>query len=328
LKEVMAVADRITVMRLGRVVATTTPAASDEAALAAMMVGRSVELVVVKEPVAPGPVMLRVRDLSVVDERGVVVVDHVDLDVRAGEIVALAGVQGNGQTEIVEALTGLRPVAGGSLELGGAAVAGSTPREMIRAGVAHVPEDRQRDGLVLAMSVADNLVLDIWDVPPFARWRGRERDLGAVRANAESKLVDFDIRASSVEVTVATLSGGNQQKVVVARELSRPIKVLIASQPTRGLDVGSIEYVHRQIVAQRDTGVAVLIVSSELDEVLALGDRILVMFRGRIMGEVDATVDRETIGLMMAGVTGQGTSGSWVDPRPAGPAATAQDPGR
>jgi ABC-type uncharacterized transport system ATPase subunit len=300
LKEVLAVADRITVMRLGRVVGTTTPQESDESALAAMMVGRSVELVVQKGPANPGRAVLRVRDLTVVDERGVVVVDHVDLEVRAGEIVALAGVQGNGQTEIVEALTGLRPLRGGSIELDGSEVAGLSPHEMIRAGVAHVPEDRQRDGLVLPMSVADNLVLDIQDSEPFARFGSR--DLAAVRANAEQKLGDFDIRASSVDVAVATLSGGNQQKVVVARELSRPIKLLVASQPTRGLDVGSIEYVHRQIVAQRDGGVAVLIVSSELDEVLALGDRVVVMFRGRIMGVVDSSVDRDTIGLMMAGV--------------------------
>jgi simple sugar transport system ATP-binding protein len=301
LKEVLAVADRITVMRLGKVVGTTTPEQSDESSLASMMVGRAVELVVHKEPAHPSAKMLEVRGLTVVDDRGVVVVDGLDLDVRAGEIVALAGVQGNGQTEVVEALTGLRPIARGSIELDGEQTAGASPQRCIRAGIAHVPEDRQRDGLVLPMSIADNLVLDIEDQEPFARFGSRK--LEAVRENAERKLGEFDIRASGIGVAVGTLSGGNQQKVVVARELSRPVKLLIASQPTRGLDVGSIEYVHRQIVAERDKGVAVLIVSSELDEVLALGDRIAVMFRGRIVGTVAPDVDRETIGLMMAGAT-------------------------
>jgi simple sugar transport system ATP-binding protein len=300
LKEVMAVADRITVMRLGRVVGTTTPQDSDEAALATMMVGREVELVVQKAPASPGRTTLHVAGLTVVDERGVTVVDRLDLDVRAGEIVARAGVQGNGQTEVVEVLTGLRQATSGTMELAGSDVSGSTPRQLIRAGVAHVPEDRQRDGLVLQMSVADNLVLDIADRAPFARHGSR--DLAAVRANAAAKLVDFDIRAPSADVAAKTLSGGNQQKIVVARELSRSVKLLIASQPTRGLDVGSIEYVHRQIVAARDAGVAVLIVSSELDEVLALGDRIAVMFRGRVMGVVDPSIGRDAIGLMMAGV--------------------------
>ncbi|MHB1973214.1 MAG: ABC transporter ATP-binding protein [Acidimicrobiales bacterium] len=299
LKEVLAVADQITVMRLGKVVGTTTPRESDENALASMMVGRAVELVVHKEPARPGPAVLRVRDLTVADERGALAVHGVDLEVHAGEIVALAGVQGNGQTEIVEALTGLRSVVSGSIELDGVDVTGSSPHEMLRAGIGHVPEDRQRDGLVLPMSIADNLVLDIYERQPFARFGSR--DLGAVHANALEKLQAFDIRATSVEVPVKTLSGGNQQKVVVARELSRGVKLLVASQPTRGLDVGSIEYVHRRVVEERDKGVAVLIVSSELDEVLALGDRVAVMFRGKIVGIVDPSVDMETIGLMMAG---------------------------
>jgi len=186
-----------------------------------------------------------------------------------------------------------------AIELDGVDVTGSSPHEMLRAGIGHVPEDRQRDGLVLPMSIEDNLVLDIYERQPFARFGSR--DLGAVHANALEKLQAFDIRATSVEVPVKTLSGGNQQKVVVARELSRGVKLLVASQPTRGLDVGSIEYVHRRVVEERDKGVAVLIVSSELDEVLALGDRVAVMFRGKIVGIADPSVDRETIGLMMAG---------------------------
>ncbi len=299
LKEVMAVADRITVMRLGKVVGTTTPGESDEGGLASMMVGRTVELVVHKEPAQPGRPVLRLRNLTVADERGAVAVDGLEIDVHAGEILAVAGVQGNGQTELVEALTGLRPVVSGSIELDGTDMTGSSPEEMLRAGVAHVPEDRQRDGLVLAMSVEDNLVLDVYNRAPFARLGSRALDV--VHANALEKLSAFDIRASSVESPVSALSGGNQQKVVVARELSREIKLLVASQPTRGLDVGSIEYVHRQIVAERDKGVAVVIVSSELDEVLALGDRIAVMFRGRIVGVVGPETGREAIGLMMAG---------------------------
>jgi simple sugar transport system ATP-binding protein len=300
LKEVLAVADRITVMRLGRVVGSTTPGESDENELASMMVGRSVELVVQKEPAQPSRTILELRGLTVADDRGLTVVDHVDLDVRAGEIVALAGVQGNGQTELVEAIAGLRPVVEGKILLEGRDLTSASPRASIEAGIAHVPEDRQKDGLVLPMTLADNLVLDIYDTPPYAKWGAR--DLTEVRSSAQRKMGEFDIRASTGDVAVGTLSGGNQQKVILARELSRPVKLLLASQPTRGLDVGSIEYVHRRIVGERDNGVAVLIVSSELDEVLALGDRIAVMFRGRIMGIVDASAGRERIGLMMAGV--------------------------
>jgi len=301
LKEVLAVADRITVMRLGKVVGDTTPEQADEGQLASMMVGRSVELVVHKAPSRPGRSVLELRGLTVVDDRGLIVVDRVDLDVRAGEIVALAGVQGNGQTELVEAIAGLRPALEGTIKLEDRDLTSATPKDVIEAGIAHVPEDRQKDGLVLPMTVADNLVLDIYDMPPYARWGAR--DLAEVRSSAERKVGEFDIRASTVEVAAGTLSGGNQQKVILARELSRPVKLLLASQPTRGLDVGSIEYVHRRIVEERDKGVAVLIISSELDEVLALGDRIAVIYRGRIMGIVEPSVGRDRIGLMMAGVT-------------------------
>jgi simple sugar transport system ATP-binding protein len=239
--------------------------------------------------------------LRVIDDRNVLTVDGVDLDVRGGEILAIAGVQGNGQTELVEAITGLRKPVGGTIVLDGVTVTGSSPRTMLRRGLAHIPEDRQHDGLVLPMSVADNLVLDQHTAPPFASFGTRK--LGAVREHATAMIADFDIRTDSGQDIVQTLSGGNQQKVVVARELSRPIRLLVAAQPTRGLDVGSIEYVHRRIVEARDKGVAVLVVSSELDEVMALGDRIAVMYRGRVVGVVDPSVGRETIGLMMAGAT-------------------------
>jgi general nucleoside transport system ATP-binding protein len=306
LKEVREIADRVTVMRLGKVVGTTTPAESSEEQLASMMVGRSVQLTVTKGPASPGDVVLKLSDLTVADDRDLVAVDGIDLEVHAGEIVALAGVQGNGQTELVEAITGLRRNLGGSVVVAGEDLTHASPRQRLHAGVAHVPEDRQKDALVLPMTVEDNLVLDMYGDPPYA---GRaSRNLRAVKENAENRVQQFDIRARSIDDPVSALSGGNQQKVVLARELGRPVRLLVASQPTRGLDVGSIEYVHKQIVAERDQGTAVLIVSSELDEVLALGDRIAVMYRGRIMGIVDPSVGRERIGLMMAGVSGDAAS--------------------
>jgi ABC-type uncharacterized transport system ATPase subunit len=306
LKEVLAVADRITVLRAGRVAGTTTPAEASEERLASMMVGRSVQLTVDRSPAEPGPPVLVVDDLVALDDRGQAAL-HVSFEVSGGEIVCVAGVQGNGQTELVEALMGLRPVSSGRIELNGLEVTGSSPDRILGAGVAHIPEDRQRDGLVSGFSIADNLILDTFDQEPFAR--GIVRDFAAVRRAAEERVQRFDVRATSVDAPASTLSGGNQQKVVVARELSRPISLLIASQPTRGLDVGSIEYIHEQIVEQRDEGIAVLIVSSELDEVLALGDRILVMFRGRIVGQVPgAEATREGVGLLMAGVVGSGAA--------------------
>ncbi len=314
LKEVLAVADRITVMRLGKVVGAADPTAVDEAELAAMMVGRSVELVVRKEPPKPGPVVLELRGVRIVDARGVAVVDGVDLEVRAGEIVALEGVQGNGQTELAEAVCALRNPEAGTIRLDSTDLTKATPKAALRAGVANVPEDRQVDGLVLGMSIADNLVLDLFDREPFARHGAR--DLARVAADGEIKLAEFDIRAPSARETVGNLSGGNQQKVVVARELSRPVKLLVASQPTRGLDVGSIEYVHRRIIEERDRGAGVLLVSSELDEVLALGDRIAVMYRGRIVGIVGPSAGRDRIGLMMAGIAQPGPSESDGDNPP------------
>jgi len=300
LREVREVSDVITVIRQGRVVGTAQPT-DTEAQLASLMVGREVSLTVEKEPHDPGGEVLEIRDLVVRDDRGVAVVNGVSLEVRSGEILALAGIQGNGQTELVEALAGVRRVESGTITLGGHDLTNASPREMLDAGLGHVPEDRQRDGLVLSMSVADNLVLNTPRRAPFAR-RGT-RNLAEVQSNAQQRVKDFDIRTESPTSLVSSLSGGNQQKVIVARELSRPLKVLVAAQPTRGLDVGSIEYVHRQIVNERNQGQGVLIVSSELDEVLALGDRIAVMHHGRITGVVDPTTSRETIGLLMTGVT-------------------------
>jgi simple sugar transport system ATP-binding protein len=300
LREVARIADRITVLRTGEVVGTTTPGESDEQALATMMVGHEVQLLVDKTAPEPGATVLGVSDLVVDDERGHRVVDRVSLDVRAGEIVAVAGVQGNGQSELIEAVCGLRPVLAGSVHLDGADVTGHSPRQMYGAGLAHVPEDRQRDGLVGSFPVAANMVLNQMRARPFSRW-GRI-DRGAVRRHATQLVEDFDVRTPSIDTAASTLSGGNQQKVIIAREFVHADRLLVLSQPTRGLDVGSIQYIHRCIVAKRDEGVAVLLNSSELDEVLALADRIAVVYQGRIVGVVDrADASRELIGLLMAG---------------------------
>jgi simple sugar transport system ATP-binding protein len=307
LGEVRHIADRITVLRRGAVVATTTPAESGEADLAAMMVGRAVQLVVDKEPARPGPPVLAVDGLRVLDERLQTAVDGISFEVASGEIVAIAGVQGNGQTELVEALTGLRAVDAGTAEVYGRSVAGLGPRQLVDLGVAHIPEDRQRDGVVGPFTVADNLVLNTFRRKPFSR--GFALDRGAVRANAEPLPGGIGAGELSDDVAVSTLSGGNQQKVIVAREFGHAERLIVAAQPTRGLDVGSIQYIHRRIVDRRDEGAAVLIVSTELDEVLALADRILVMFRGHVVGELaggDAT--RERLGLLMAGAGDPGPS--------------------
>lgn len=300
LKEVRAVADVITVIRQGRVIDSVPPSES-EGQLAALMVGREVNLTVDKEATTLGETVLELRDVIVRDDRGLAVVNGVSLDVRAGEIVALAGVQGNGQTELAEAIAGLRPVESGTISLRGRDITNHSPRAILDAGLGHVPEDRQRDGLVLSMSVADNLVLNTPRRAPFAR--GGTRNLKAVGQNATALVQRFDVRTTGIDASTGSLSGGNQQKVIVARELSRPLTCFMASQPTRGLDVGSIEYVHRQIVNQRNEGLGVFIISSELDEVVALGDRIAVMHAGRITGVVEPTTSREDIGLLMAGST-------------------------
>lgn len=301
LKEVLAVADRITVLRAGRVVGTTTPAQATEASLAAMMVGREVILTIPKGPARPTEPVLKIQDLYVLDDRGNMAVNGVSCEVYAGEILGVAGVQGNGQTELVEALTGLRPVEAGHVFILGEETTHATPRQIIELGVAHIPEDRQHDGLVLAFPVADNLVLCTYYRPPFARWLTlREDSISRVATELVSR---FDVRTPSIFLPASTLSGGNQQKVIVARELSRPIRLLIAAQPTRGLDVGSIEYIHQQLVRKRDEGCAVFLVSTELDEILSLADRIAVMYKGRFMAILPAAeATKKQLGLLMAGV--------------------------
>lgn len=301
LKEVLAVADRISVLRQGRLVGTVWPERATESSLATMMVGREVMLVVEKEEARPGPVVLDIADLVVKDDRGLTAVNHVSLQVRAGEIVGVAGVQGNGQTELVEALTGLRPIESGRFTILNHETTFASPRAIHLLGVAHIPEDRQGDGLVASYSVADNLVLNTYFRPPFAH--GIMRDEQAVARYAEALVEKYDVRTPSIHVPASTLSGGNQQKMIVAREFGQEVKLLIAAQPTRGIDVGSIEFIHGQIVAMRDAGAAVLLVSAELDEILALSDRIAVMYRGRIIEMLDAAVaTREQLGLLMAGV--------------------------
>jgi len=298
LKEVQQMADTITVIRQGRVVGSLPPTASDEE-LAAMMVGRSVKLIPDKDPARPGEVVLDVRDLQVEDDLGKLAVAGVTLDVRAGEILGIAGVQGNGQTELCEALLGLRPLVGGSVRVSGRDLTGHPPRDILHAGVGYVPEDRQKEGLVAAFSIAENLALDVYDRPPYSR--GVALHLEVIDSAATEKVRQFDVRTESIQAPASSLSGGNQQKVVLARELSRTLKLLIASQPTRGVDVGSIEFVHKRIVEERDTGTAVLLVSSELDEILGLADRIAVMFEGRVVAFRPPTVSREELGLLMAG---------------------------
>lgn len=301
LKEVFAVADRITVLRNGRVVGTTTPAEATEAKLAEMMVGREVILTVDKGPPKLGDVVLDVEDLVVLDDRRVQAVDGVSLQVRSGEILGVAGVQGNGQTELVEAITGLRPALSGRIEILGHDTTHSAPRQIIEAGVAHVPEDRQRHGLVLSYPLVDNLVLSTYYRPPFAQ--GLVIDNEAVDEFGRKAIAEYDVRTPSEYVLAAKLSGGNQQKLIVAREFSRPSKLVVAAQPTRGLDVGSIEFIHQRLIEQRDAGSGILLVSVELDEIMSLSDRIAVLYQGKIIGTVPASqATREGLGLLMAGV--------------------------
>jgi ABC-type uncharacterized transport system ATPase subunit len=300
LREVRAIADKITVIRHGKVVGAAKPTDS-ESDLAELMVGRAVQLVVDKGRATPsGKPRLVLNGISVARPNGTLAVEDLDLEVFGGEIVCIAGVQGNGQTELAEALLGVTPVIKGSMQLDGRPLTGLTPRETIDAGLGFVPEDRKQDGCVGAFTVAENLILNHYDEPPYAR--GIAMDLSKVRQNATHRVAEFDIRTQSIEAPVSSLSGGNQQKVVLARELSRPLGVLVACQPTRGLDVGAIEFVHGRLIEERDRGTAVVIVSTELDEVVALADRIAVMYRGRIVGIVPPDTSREVLGLLMAGV--------------------------
>jgi simple sugar transport system ATP-binding protein len=300
LKEALNIADRIAVLRRGKVVGEVDPKTATESQIAEMMVGRPVQLIVNKNSASAGDVVLKVTDLTVLDADGRKHVENVSFEVRAGEIVGVAGVQGNGQTELVEALTGLRKATGGTITLDGKDLTHSNPRERHQLGMAHIPEDRQRQGLVGGLSVAENLVLTRYHDDQFSH--GVVVDWDAANAIADTLISEYDIRTPSKETGVGTLSGGNQQKVIVARELSRDLRLTIAAQPTRGVDVGSIEYIHSRIVKERDAGTAVLIVSTELEEVMALSDRLLVMYRGRVVAELDPKKSTPMeVGLYMAG---------------------------
>ena len=301
LREVKAVGDRITVIRRGKVVGTAPPSAP-EPELAEMMVGRAVRLVVDKSPATIGDPVLRVEQVTVVDPRGATVVKDVSLEARAGEVLGIAGVQGNGQTELVKTLLGLVRPDAGRIVLDGRDLTREGPRECLEAGIGYIPEDRSHDGYVGSFSVREHLVLDLYSHDAFAR--GPALRLDAIEENARARIEEFDIRTESADTPVSALSGGNQQKVVVAREFSRPLKLLIASQPTRGVDVGSIEFIHKRIIEERDRGTAVVIVSTELDEIYALSDRIAVMYDGRVVGTVTPDVPREEVGLLMAGAHG------------------------
>lgn len=301
LREVLEIADRITVIRGGRVVGSTTPVEADRQKLAEMMVGREVQLTLEKTLAEVGEPILQVEDLVVIDDRDQIAVDGISFTLHGGEILGVAGVQGNGQTEMVQAVTGLREPFSGVIRLAEHEISNANPRQITELGVAHIPEDRQHDGLVLSYPVADNLVLNSYYKQPFAR--GVQLQPQAILETAEQRIGEFDIRTPSAQTMAGTLSGGNQQKVIVARELSRDIRLLVASQPTRGLDVGSIEYIHGRILEARNRGTAVLLVSPELDEVMQLADRIAVMYRGEIVAILDgAKATKEAVGLLMAGV--------------------------
>jgi general nucleoside transport system ATP-binding protein len=301
LREVLDISDKITVIRRGKVVGQAIPGEADQNQLAEMMVGRAVDLELEKNAPEFGDVVLEVKDLEVLDERRQVTVDGVSFEVRAGEVLGIAGVQGNGQTELVEAITGLRPAQLGMVSLLGQEITRASPRTITELGSAHIPEDRQRDGLVLTFPITDNLVLNTYYLKPYTKGVVMQQDV--IISTAERLIQEFDIRTPGPLVNSGSLSGGNQQKVIVARECSRPIKLLVASQPTRGLDVGSVEYIHRRILQKRDEGCAVLLVSSELDEVMQLSDRIAVMYRGKIVDILPADkATKEGVGLLMAGI--------------------------
>jgi general nucleoside transport system ATP-binding protein len=310
LYEVLEIADRITVIRRGRVVGERLPSATDEDDLAALMVGREVQLTVDRGESHPGAAVLQVSGLEAHDDRGQAAVKGVDLEVRAGEIFGIAGVAGNGQDELVEAIVGLRKPTAGTVSLAGQGVTGHSPRQMNEAGVAYVPADRHRFGLLLSFPLADNLVLTSYYRKPYAR--GIVRDPRAILRDAATSIERYDIRTPSATVRASTLSGGNQQKAVVAREFDRDLKLLVLDQPTRGLDVGSIEFIHHQVIAKRNAGAAVLLVSAELDEVLEMSDRIGVMYGGRIVAILDGrTADKNEVGLLMA-TGGEGRSATPV----------------
>lgn len=299
LREVKAVADKITIIRRGKVVGTAQPSATQEE-LASLMVGREVDLIPNKTGVNPGKPMLEIKDLNIFDTTGRNLVKNVSLEVKAGEILAIAGVQGNGQSEIARSLVNLEDHVTGSIKLDSVEILGKSVRDSLGAGIAYVPESRELDGLIGSFSIAENMILDTHDLAPVAI-KG-QLDKGYIKDNANKLLKEFDVRAQSIFDTASSLSGGNKQKVVLARELSRSVKLVMASQPTRGLDVGSIEFVYQRLLAERAANRAILLVSSELDEVYALADRIAVIYKGEIVGIVDPSVSREKLGLMMAGI--------------------------
>ena len=302
LREVQEVADEITIIRRGKVVGKSKPTATQEE-LASLMVGRPVDLEVSKKPFTPGSVILKINNLKVTDNRGRPLVSDINFDVRAGEILAVAGVQGNGQTELARAILNLEQHVYGSITIDGQEIVGKTVNESLESGIAFVPESRELDGLIASFSIAENLILDTFHSSPISK--SGILDLDRIKSNAEEYVKQFDVRLQSIFDPASSLSGGNKQKVVLARELTRPVKLLVASQPTRGLDVGSIEFVHERILAERDAGRAVLLFSNELDEVMALADRIAVMYHGSIIDIVAPNVSRNELGLLMAGVKGK-----------------------
>ena len=299
LREVKEAADKITIIRRGKVVGTASPSASQEE-LASLMVGRPVSLDVEKKAPTLGKVMLDVKNLNISDHTGRSLVKNVSFELRTGEVLAVAGVQGNGQSELAEAIVGLQEHVHGTISLDGVDITKASVREALHSGIAFVPESREEDGLIGSFSIEENLILDLHDLPPYAK--GPVISPTVVAQEAEKRVAEFDIRTQSAKDSASSLSGGNKQKVVLARELSRPVKLVVASQPTRGLDVGSIEFVHERIIAERDSGRAVLLFSTELDEVSALADRIAVMYRGEFIAIVPANTSREDLGLLMAGV--------------------------
>ena len=299
LREVKEVADQIAVIRRGKVVGNTSPTASQEE-LASLMVGHEVDLIPNRTTANLGNTVLSVKDLNIFDTTGRKIVNNLSLEIKSGEILAIAGVQGNGQSELTRALINLEDHVTGSVQLDSVEILGKSVNEALHAGIAYVPESRELDGLIGSFSIAENLILDMHDLTPVAK-RG-QLDKNYIRENASRLIKEFDVRAQSMLDTASSLSGGNKQKVVLARELSRDVKLVIASQPTRGLDVGSIEFVHERLLAERNSGRAILLISSELDEVVGLADRIAVIYKGEILGVVTPDVSREKLGLMMAGV--------------------------
>ncbi len=299
LREVQEVADKITIIRLGKVINTVAANTSQEE-LASMMVGRQVDLAPNKSEFKPGKVILDINKLSVANSLGRKIIDSLSLQVRAGEILAIAGVQGNGQSELARAIVNLEDHVSGSIKLDEKEILGVTVQDSLRAGIAYIPESRELDGLISSFSIVENLILDVHDQSPVAK-NGRLNS-GYINENSSKLVKEFDIRTQSIFDTASSLSGGNKQKVVLARELSREVKLVVASQPTRGLDVGSIEFVYEKLLAERSANRAILLISSELDEVLELADRIAVIYKGEIVGEVGPDVSREKLGLMMAGI--------------------------